>query len=325
MDEVITMEIVDGGGIFQYGDAHDDILEELYEALDRRDGGNVTLSEYTATLKDIAERHPHFIDAHTHLGYVLLERGKPKLALQACLRGIELGEGAIPPGFAGTIEWGFLENRPFLRAAHGAILCHLELGQRRKALALMEKVLAWNPNDNQGIRYLVGPEYLRTGETEKARTILEAEAAHYPPYHYELGLLHFREDSLVSAVTSLRRGFTANVYIAEILNGNPDPTPRDIWHGTNFAEPELAHEYVGQCRQLWLDTPEAIAFLRWLYTHPKIRAEDAALTEIGEALLSERNFEERNALLDREASALASIDDQLSRELVTEYRRMPRA
>lgn len=41
-----------------------------------------------------------------------MEEGKPKLALQACLQGLEVGEHAIPASYAGSIEWGFLENRP---------------------------------------------------------------------------------------------------------------------------------------------------------------------------------------------------------------------
>ncbi|MEI8697021.1 MULTISPECIES: hypothetical protein [unclassified Mesorhizobium] len=198
-----------------------------------------------------------------------MEEGKPKLALQARLRGLEVGESAIPSGFTGPIEWGILENRPFLRAAQGSMLCQLRLGQRRKALALMEKILAWNPNDNQGIRHLIGSEYLRAGELEKADRIFADEAAHYPPYHYERALLQLRAGQPVSAATSLRHGFVANGYIAEILCGNPDPMPLAIWHGSNLAAPEIAREYLEHYGGLWQQTPGAIAFARWMHAHRK--------------------------------------------------------
>lgn len=180
----------------------------------------------------------------------------------------------------------------------------------------MEKMLAWNPNDNQGIRYLIGTEYLRAGEITKARGIFEAEAADYPPYFYELGLLHLRDGNLIAAATSLRHGFVANGYIAEILCGNPEPAPLAIWHGSNFEEPELAREYVSQSTELWHRTPDAIAFLRWLHTHPKVLAERAVVFEWKEALLWEHDFEKRGRLLEKEAAALRRIDDRLSEEIV---------
>ncbi len=207
---MITLEIFDDGGVFRHADDYDRIVEELDDALEQRDGGALAPAKYVKTLKALVDRRPHFIDGHAHLGNALMEEGKPKLALQACLQGLEVGERAIPAGYAGLIEWGFLENRPFLRAAHGAVLSQLRLGQRKDALRLMEKMLAWNPNDNQGIRYLIGPEYLRAGETAKAERIFTDEAAHYPPYHYEHALLHLKAGDPVSAATRLRHGFVAN-------------------------------------------------------------------------------------------------------------------
>lgn len=192
MAGMIALRVSNGAGVFDHGDDYDEIVEELDEALDRRGAGELTPAKYIAVLKALVERHPYFIDGHAHLGYALLDEGKPKLAFQACLRGFEIGERAIPKGFAGRIEWGFLENRPFLRAAHGVALGHLRLGQRREAIALMERMLAWNPDDNQGIRYLIGSEYLRVGETGKADRVFADEAAHYPPYHYERALSLFR-------------------------------------------------------------------------------------------------------------------------------------
>lgn len=318
MDGSLALEITGDAGIFRHGDAYDIATDELDAALDSRESGSVTEAKYLAVLKSIVERHPNFIDGHAHLGYALLEQGKPKLALEACLCGLRLGESAIPAGFAGTIEWGFLENRPFLRAAHGVVLCQLRLGQRRDAVTLMEKMLAWNPNDNQGVRLIIGSEYLRIGKMAKASRFFKREADHYPPYHYEMGLLHLIGGNPVAAATSLRRGFVANVYIAEMLSGNPDPMPLAIWHGSNLAEPETAHAYIEQSGGLWQKTEGAIPFLRWLHTHPKVLAERAVVLECMEALLWERDFDRRRMLVDREEAARVAIDDRLSRDIVAE-------
>lgn len=320
MEGALEFEITGRVGIFRHGDANDTFTDELDAALDSRESGSVTNAKYLAVLKSIVERHPNCIDGHAHLGYALLDEGKPKLALEACLSGFRLGERAIPAGFTGAIEWGFLENRPFLRAAHGVVLCQLQLGQRREAVVLMEKMLAWNPNDNQGLRFLIGSEYLRIGKSTKAARLFKKEADHYPPYHYEQGLLHLIGGDFVEAATSLRRGFVANGYIAEMLSGNPDPTPLAIWHHTNLAEPETAHAYIEQCGDLWQKTADAIPFLCWLHTHPKVLAERAAVLECMEALLWEDELDRRRNLLDREEAALADIDDRLSRAIVVERR-----
>ncbi|MBB5538819.1 tetratricopeptide repeat protein [Rhizobium giardinii] len=312
----VTFEIAGDDGIFGHGDGYGAIVDELDAALDGRESGNLTEASYLSALRGIVERHPRFIDGHAHLGYALLEQGKPQAALEACLHGLQLGENALPAGFAGRIERSFLVNRPFLRAAHGVMLCRLHLGQRKEALTLMEKMLAWNPSDNQGIRFLIGSEYLRAGKTAKASRVFKNEADQYPPYHYDMGLLHFLAGNLVAAATSLRRGFAANGYVAEILSGNPDPMPLAIWHHSNLAEPEVAHDYIEQCGDLWRKTEGAIPFLRWLHMHPKVMAERAAVFECLEALLWEQNVDRRRMLLDREEAALAAIDDQLSAEVV---------
>ncbi|WP_181147658.1 tetratricopeptide repeat protein [Ensifer aridi] len=79
----------------------------------------------------------------------------------------------------------------------------------------MEKMLTWNPDDNPGIRFLIGSEYLRIGKTAKATRIFNEEVDQYPPYHYELGLLHFLAGNPVAAATSLGRGLVPNGYVAE--------------------------------------------------------------------------------------------------------------
>lgn len=316
MQNTLTLEIADDGGVFRHGDNYGGIVAELDEALDRCEAGAITPAKYVKTLKALVERHPHFIDGHAHLGYALIEEGKPKLALQACLRGLEVGERAMPAGYSGLIEWGFLENRPFLRVAHGVVLSQLRLGQRNEALPLMERMLAWNPNDNQGVRYLIGSEYLRAGEMTKAARIFTDEAEHYPPYYYEHALLHLNAGDPISAATMLRHGFVANGYIAEMLSGNPEPAPLAIWHSSNLAEPKTARSYLVRCGGLWRRTPGAIGFMRWLHMHPKVLIERAAVLECQEALLWEHDFARRQALALREETARTRIDDELSKEIV---------
>lgn len=304
-------------GSFTYPEVPFAELEDAFFALlDRKDAGQASLRSHVAALAELIDRQPDFIDAHAHLGFALLEQGKTRKALDACLRGVAVGEAAIPQGFAGTIAWGHIENRPFLRALHGAVLCQSRLRRRGEAAHSMERMLAYNPSDNQGVRYLLGSEYLRLGKQDEARRLFEAEAESYPPYHYELALLHIEANSWVAAATSLRRGFSANGYIAEILGGNPDPAPLVIWHGSNFAEPELAKDYLADYGDLWRRRPSAVAFVRWLHNHPKVLAERASILECQEELLWAEGIARRSPLVDRWHDALKGIDDRLSEQIV---------
>ena len=314
----IGLEFVEDGAVFRYPPEYDPYDRELDDLLDENDSGGLSARRYLDGLRDLAARCPWFIDVHAHIGLALFEQGKTRRALAACMQGVEIGEAAIPSDYDGVIEWGWLENRPFLRAAHGAVLCHLRLRQWRKALPLMEKMLAWNPGDNQGVRYLIGSAYLRAGRLDDARAFLAAEDNDYPPSRYELALLLLGEGSFEAAATALRLGFVENGYIAEMLCGMLHPLPMAIWHGTNFAEPELAREYVLQYGDLWHRTPGAVVFLRWLHTHPAVMAERAAIMECWESLLWEHDVERRGAILDRQQALVNGIDDRLSTEIAVE-------
>ena len=304
--------------IFRYPSGYDRIVNELNDLLDRRDRGELADAGYVSGLEDLVARNPWFIDGHAHLGSALYRQGETESALAACMRGYSLGTELLTPDMQELVEWGHLENRPFLRAAQGAALCHLGLGEREEAISVMERILLWNPDDNQGIRYLIGSEYMRTGQEGRAETFFETEAPGYPPYWYEKALLFLCQDRHVAAATSLRRGFVENGYIAEILCGNPDPRPIGIWHGWTFAEPELAKEYAESYGGLWHETAHATSFLRWLHMHPLIMYERAAILELSERLLWDLDAERRESISRMRDEALAQIDDELSEEVVVD-------
>ncbi|HPG02455.1 MAG TPA: tetratricopeptide repeat protein [Beijerinckiaceae bacterium] len=79
-------------------------------------------------------------------------------------------------GFAGVIAalgdrelrfiWGSLSNRDPLRCMHGYALCCEELGDKVGALMMFQRILALNPNDNQGVRFQI-PHLMRDLGAEK--------------------------------------------------------------------------------------------------------------------------------------------------------------
>jgi len=200
---------------------------------------------------------------------------------------------------------------------HIALLSHARLRRHKDAVILVDLMLARNPNDNQGVRYLLGSEAMRAGDHDRARKVFDEEANSYPPYFYELALSHIIKGEWVAAATALRRGFGANSYIAEILGGNYSPEPLAIWHGTSFAEPETATDYIQMYGMLWHQHPEGKEFARWVFNHPKVMVERAAIMGCKEATLWESDSQKRIALGNQERQLTAKIDDTLSAAIVT--------
>lgn len=105
---------------------------------------------YINRLRRLARQAPDFIDAHAHLAYVFLEQNAPRKALNAALKGLAAGNRLIPESFCGEIIWMPPENRPYLRALYAAILANVHLQRHQDAVMLTDKILAYNPEDNQG-------------------------------------------------------------------------------------------------------------------------------------------------------------------------------
>lgn len=317
MESRLRFEVCVGAGCFVYpAERFDHLIDEFDGLLEAYQSGGLEDKRYIAALDQLIVREPDLIDGHAHLAFACYDQGKPKKALEAALAGLAVGSRLIPEGFNGHIEWICPENRPFLRALQGAVLAYVRLRRHKEAVKLIDKMLAYNPNDNQGMRYLLGSEALRAGDGARAQEIFNDDADSYPPYYYELALTHIINDEWGPAATALRRGFCTNGYIAEILCGNPHPQPLPIWHGSNLAEPDLAGDYIEMYGDLWLHHPDGLAFVRWLFNHSKVMVERAALIECSEGLLWERDFDARQRILNQQRTLLDRIDKRLSAEII---------
>lgn len=316
---ILTFEILDSeSGVFTYsGETYDGLLDEFDGLLDDHASGEIGAAAYLAALDKLSAKAPDFVDVYAHIGLHWQQQGRHKKALDAALQGLAAANRLIPEGFSGQIKWAHIGNRPYLRAMHIAALSYARLKRHKDAVTLIGLMLERNPNDNQGVRYLLGSEALRVGDHKRAQEVFEQEVSSYPPYFYELGLSHIMRDDWTAAATALRRGFISNPYIAEILAGNPNPEMLAIWHRTDFAEPELARQYMEHYGLLWRRKPEYAAFVRWLFNHPKVMVERAAVLEYQEALLWESDGLKREELLKRIEELIDHIDDSLSAAIIT--------
>ena len=97
-----------------------------------------------------------------------------------------------------------------------------------------------------------------------------------------------------------------------LVSGTSEAMGRAVWFGSNVKEQEWAVPYVEQDRQIWEETPDALAFLRWIETEPAFAAERAAVFATYERLLWEEPGPVRSATIDECQRLRAAVDDSLS-------------
>lgn len=320
MNDRLRFEVNDNQGRFVFPDTwFGPLLGEFEEVLDAYDTDEISETSYINKLRRLAQQEPDFIDIHAHLAYAFLEQNAPRKALNAALKGLAAGNRLIPESFSGEIIWMHPENRPYLRALYATILANVHLQHHQDAVMLTDKILAYNPEDNQGARWLLGSELLRTGDHERAFSVLKKHADEFSPYWYELGFLHFLNGELVKAATAFRRGFAANTYIAEILCGNLHPFPLAVWHNYS-AGPDTAEDYYATYSPLWGQYPEALLFVNWLYNHSSVLHERAEIIKCAEMLMQEDDFKICESILRQQKLLWERIDETLSEEIVQKCR-----
>ena len=201
--------------------------------------------------------------------YVLLAEEAARSAEEArdfYARGVEAGELALgPEGFAEYDGhfWGFLETRPYMRARVGLALTLLKLGDEDGAMSHFRDMLRLNPNDNQGIRYLLAGCLLRRGEDAALKELLasyEGEGSAF--WLYTGALLAFREggEEDKRAVKLARDAWRANEHVPAILAGTKSPVPSTEGYVT-MGGPDEATDYVTECGAAWQRTLGAVAWL----------------------------------------------------------------
>jgi tetratricopeptide (TPR) repeat protein len=198
-------------------------------------------------------------------------------------KGVKAGELALgPEGFAeyeGEF-WGFLETRPYMRARAGLASALLKLGDVDGAIGHFRDMLRLNPNDNQGIRYLLAGCLLRRGDDNALKELLasyEDEGGVF--WLYTQALLAFREggENDERAAALAREAWAANEHVPAILAGTKPHVPSENGYIT-LGGPDEATDYVAECGQAWHRTPGAVAWLTKIVANlsSKQRARPAA-------------------------------------------------
>ncbi|MBP2242010.1 uncharacterized protein YecA (UPF0149 family) [Cytobacillus eiseniae] len=199
-------------------------------------------------------------------GYTILAEQADSLETAAGLleKGMRLSRAELGESFFQENKgyfWGLLETRPFMRAAMSYAMALRGLNEGEAAIALYEELLALNPMDNQGARYLLFVAYCEDEQLRKAQELLKKFSEDDAQGAYNQVLI----ETLLNGVTPkadklLQKAKKANKHVIDYLTGKKR-LPATIPAYYSFGDKNEAAEYVNEHQHLWDRIPE---LQKWL-------------------------------------------------------------
>ena len=169
--------------------------------------------------------------------------------------------------------WGLLETRPYMRALAGLANDHKQCGRLDKSIDIYQKMLVLNPNDNQGIRYVLIFGLLEMHRLNEAQELLDDTGEATAFCLYSAALLAFLQDS-PNKHAILQQAIDSNLYIADKLKQLDDlsfriecfnaPLP-DYY---SMGSEEEATIYISDNLRTWCQASGAI---HWIQEHNEFK------------------------------------------------------
>lgn len=317
MAEGILFEISEKNeGRFVYPDAYEDYYLEVYDLFMMHDESDRVDRSYLLGLRKIIKSAPDLIDAYIRIADYYYERGDYKKTKENALAAVAIANRVIPENFAGTIDFEDFDNRPYFKAI--SILIDIAIARKNHtdAIFLIDKLIAFDNLDHLGLSNWLGSELLRAGELDRAMQVFRDEVDYYPPYHYEMALVHLARRDFVKATTSLRIGIARNPILADLLFTDYMCVD-DVWD--HYSENMLrdTFEYTIHYGESF-KTHNDFKFLLWIYHHSKVLQERSVIRSFAEKLPDTGNMDmllHQTQVLAQIDNFIQNIDDQSSMEM----------
>ena len=259
------VEIGRNDWIFQDSTITDEIDEKLDRALDVWEAGHAERAE--KMLLAIVEECPNHIDALHHLSLIYNEQGRELEAYVFCQAAVSIGLHAIPRKFKwdnSRVTWGFLENRPFMRAYHNLGLWHFHSDRYDNAIEIFERLLSVNTSDNLGVRYLLPVCWFEKNELSAILDLCRQYPDDVGPgilYSRALALALLGRDEDAQVV--LENCVVVLPLVGKELLKKRHPKPKSRMDGRiTHGGPDEAYEYWRYFGKYWSASESAMKLLR---------------------------------------------------------------
>ncbi|MBX9859740.1 MAG: hypothetical protein K2Y20_09155 [Sphingomonas sp.] len=236
-------------------------LEAAWEALDSEE------SEIAAThARRALTLAPDEIDAYALLAEIAATAAEKQALLREAVRIGTQEWSACFKKPSETSFWLSLGTRPYMRAVHSLAIALWDTrapDKRLEAVAFARHLLRLNPNDNQGIRFLLLAWLPIVGQWDAAAKIARRFARDgrtETTYWHALHLLRAEEPQ---AVEALKEALAINPHVPSLLTSRRKPAMPDV-DAVAFRSPNEARAYAHMAHEAWRATPKAVAWLKTL-------------------------------------------------------------
>ncbi|ACB96308.1 hypothetical protein [Beijerinckia indica] len=241
-------------------EALDEAQDLVFEAWD-----SATSKRCVALAKKALTISPLCADAYVLLAEHATTGSEEELDLWQ--RGVDAGKAALGADFDGFVGgfWGFLETRPYMRARLGLACVQWARGARDEAIDHLRAMLDLNPDDNQGVRYILASWLIEEERDADLRTLLarysDDDMANWT---WTTVLANFRgEGDTEESRRLLAKAMAGNPHVLAYLSGERK-LPRSLPPFYSSGEDSEAVHYAEDFRAGWVATPGA---LEWLTAH----------------------------------------------------------
>jgi len=242
-----------------------EILERFDQALDMWEKGHDEAAG--KMLQSIVAECPHHIDALHHLSLIYRTQGRETEAYICWQAAVGIGLHALPQKFSwktARLEWPWLENRPFLRAYHSLGMWNLHNDRYDEAIGIFRRLLSVNPNDNQGVRYLLPHCWFEKNELSKILTLCRKYRDDSAPeilYSEALALVRLGRNE--EARTALEQCVAELPLVGRELLKKRHPRPKSQVEGyISHGGADQAYYYWKAFGKYWSETESALELLR---------------------------------------------------------------
>lgn len=250
---------------FVWPDIYDELVDEFNAGCEAYEAGD--LDKARGIFQAALSQMPDHLDAMHHLAIVLSELSLVDEARNLWEQAVRIGRKAFPKDIEigkDRLEWGWLENRPFLRCLHGLALVRYEEDKIEEALRLFHELLSLNPNDNQGVRAMALEALFKLGKFEDALKIAEQypdDAMSETMYGRALAL--FKLGQRQEATMALQEAVEYLPLVGKELSKTKHRLPKTASPGfITMGGADEAYYYWERWGQFWEEDPEALEWLR---------------------------------------------------------------
>lgn len=199
--------------------------------------------------------------------YVLMAEGKAqniKEALSLYEAGVKAGERVLGKKvFEEEVGhfWGMIETRPYMRARAGLAQCLWAIGKLEEAITHYQELIRLNPNDNQGIRYILAASLLEMGDIDALQQLLEQYDEPTAEWLYTKTLVAFiKQGDSTEARRLLMDARKHNPHVVSYLLGEKK-LPSQLPERVGFGDKSEAVTYAAEFGTGWYKTEDALDWL----------------------------------------------------------------